>query len=213
MWPLSGPLFHRDPSPVPCDPIQNVTVPLVLIVLISLFVSSGLELKSPHHIQNSLARVVLCVPLWTCSSVKRHKQRRPSPWDHDAFLPCFRLPPIYEKFSDSDENFNNLTFSRKISWFSSAEISDDLFLSSTTNFDFPHFPCFSTFPPLSRQLLFSPLLWQISPLFDTHHLFYILYVYFVSPLLWPWWIYASPNARTGRPCAKLYVYDYMYSCI
>jgi len=28
----------------------------------------------------------------------------------------------------------------------------------------------------------------------------MLSVYFVSSLLWPWCIYASPNARTGRPC-------------
>ena len=31
----------------------------------------------------------------------------------------------------------------------------------------------------------------------------MLYVYFVSPLLWPWCIYASPNARTGRPCQQV----------
>ena len=28
-------------------------------------------------------------------------------------------------------------------------------------------------------------------------------MYFVSPPLWPWCIYASPNARTGRPCSEL----------
>ena len=37
------------------------------------------------------------------------------------------FPPIFDKFSDSEENFQNFTFSRKISSFSSAEISDDLF--------------------------------------------------------------------------------------
>src|SRR6218665_1697322 len=72
------------------------------------------------------------------------------------FPPCFRFPPILEQFSDSDKKFHNLTFSRKISLFSSSEISDDLFWSSTTNFEFsPYFLCFSTF---SWENYYSPLL-------------------------------------------------------
>jgi len=27
----------------------------------------------------------------------------------------------------------------------------------------------------------------------------VTYFTCISPLLWPWCIYASPNARTGRP--------------
>ena len=107
-------------------------------------------------------------------------------WDHDAFLPCFRFPPISETFSDFLTHFYNVTFPRKIYWLSSAKISDDLFLSSTTNFEFPPCPIFKI----------SPLFYANSPAF------FILYVYF-PPLLWPWCIYASPNARTGRPCILL----------
>jgi len=53
-----------------------------------------------------------------------------------------------------------------------------------TFFEFPtSFPCFSTFPPVSRSLIF-PLLLKIPALFEKNSLaFYILYVYFVSPLL------------------------------
>ena len=54
-------------------------------------------------------------------------QGRPSPWDYDAFPPCFRFPSISEKCSDFLENFNNFTLSRKISRLSSAKITDDLF--------------------------------------------------------------------------------------
>ena len=55
------------------------------------------------------------------------KQGRPSPWDHDAFPPCFRFP-LFSKNFQTEESFQNFTFSRQISWFSSTEISDDLFL-------------------------------------------------------------------------------------
>src|SRR6218665_2587636 len=82
------------------------------------------------------------------------------------YPPCFRFPPIFEKFSDSVENFTNFTFSRKISRFSSAEISDDLILVTDHKFRilppiFPvsvHFPTkiiispyFEKFPPVSER--------------------------------------------------------------
>src|SRR6218665_4208562 len=47
----------------------------------------------------------------------------------------------------------------------------------------PYFPCFSTFPPVSRKLFFPPTLTN-SPLFYTNSpAFYILYVYFSPPTL------------------------------
>ena len=62
------------------------------------------------------------------------------------------------------------------------------------------FPVSIPFPPCFAKSIISPLFWQISPLFWTNSAaFYIIYVYFVSPLLSPWCICASPNARTGRP--------------
>ena len=51
------------------------------------------------------------------------------------FPPCFRFSPLFQKnFSDFLKNFNNLTFSRKISWLSAAKISDDLFYANSPAF-------------------------------------------------------------------------------
>ena len=71
-----------------------------------------------------------------------------SPWDHDAFPPCFRFPPIFEKLLDSVENFPNCTFSRQIFRFSSAKISDDFFFSHRPQIS--NFPLFQYISPLFR---------------------------------------------------------------
>jgi len=110
------------------------------------------------------------------------------------FPPVSDFPPIFEKFSKFyrfPKNF--LIFIRRNFWWPFF-FSFSFFWSSTTNFEFlPLFPCFSTY--------YFPLLWQIFP--PVLHKFtcflHTFYVYFVSPLLWPWCICASPNARTGRP--------------
>ena len=65
------------------------------------------------------------------------------------FPPVSDFPPIFGKFSNSEENFHNMTFS-------SAEISDDLF--------------FSHRPQISNSSLFS-LLQYISPLFRQNYYF------------------------------------------
>src|SRR6218665_2104923 len=71
------------------------------------------------------------------------------------FSPCFRFPPIFDKFSDSVENFQNVTFSRQNFRFSSAKISDDLFLVIDHKFS-PYFPCFSTCTPCFAKIIISP---------------------------------------------------------
>src|SRR6218665_4133432 len=74
------------------------------------------------------------------------------------FSPLFQIFPYFQKMLDSEENFHNFTFSRQISSFSSAEISDDLFFSHQphiSNFH-PIFPVSIHFPPVSRKLLFPP---------------------------------------------------------
>src|SRR6218665_14905 len=116
--------------------------------------------------------------------------------------PLFQIPPIFKKCSDSVENFLNLTFSRKISRFSSAKISDDLFLVLNHKFRIPPiFPVSVHFSPVSRRLLFPPALKIFHLVLEKNHLhaFYILYVYFVSP---PYFDHDAfihpPNARTGR---------------
>src|SRR6218665_3294460 len=79
--------------------------------------------------------------------------------------PCFRFPPaIFDKFSDSVENFQHFTFSRKISRFSSAKFSDDLFFSRRPQIsNFPLFSLFQYIPPYFAKIIISPLLSKISP--------------------------------------------------
>ena len=116
------------------------------------------------------------------------------------FPPVSDFPLFSKKNSDSVENFQNFTFSRKISRFSSAKISDDLFFSRRPQIlNFPLFFLFQYIFPCFVKIIF-PLLFKISPCFRKIHL---LFKYFMCisfpPLLWPWCIYASPNARTGCP--------------
>ena len=101
------------------------------------------------------------------------------------FLPCFRFPPYFRDiFWTSCKIFPNWPFSKTFS-ISSAKISDDFFV---IHHKFLVFPLF-------RKIFNFPLLLQnFPPDFIKFTCFYILYVYFVSPLLLPWCIYASPNA-------------------
>jgi len=75
-------------------------------------------------------------------------------WDHDACSPPVSdFPPFFEKFSDSQENFQHFYF-----------------------LEFPsYFHCFSTFPPVSRKLLFPPYFNNIPPSSAQVHL---LFTYF-----------------------------------
>ena len=104
------------------------------------------------------------------------------PWGNDAFPSVSDFPIFPKNFAESAEHFPNLTFSQNIFRFSSAKISED-FISNY-------------FHPISEIFFFSSLLLQnFLPDFVKCTCFYILYVYFVSPLLLPWCIYASHNAR------------------
>ena len=135
----------------------------------------------------------------------------PPPWDHDAFSPLFQIsPPIFEKFSDSKKNLKNFTFSWKISWFSSVKISDDLFFSHRPQIpNFPYFRYFSTFPSLFREnYYFPPTLTNFLPCFTQIHRLFTYFTCISFPLLLlPWCIYASPNARTGRPWNTKYIQE------
>ena len=83
-------------------------------------------------------------------------------WGHDAFSPCFRFPTYFRKIFRICGKFSTFYLSRKISRFSSTNISDDLFFS--------HRPQILNFPPISSVSVhfppeYFPLLWQISPCF------------------------------------------------
>src|SRR6218665_2465050 len=84
------------------------------------------------------------------------------------FLPRFRFPPIFDKFSDSVENFQNVTFP--------AKISDDLFAIDHKFRISPYFPCF---PPVSRKLLYPTL--KNSLCFRKIHLVFTYFMYISFP--------------------------------
>src|SRR6218665_3506109 len=65
-------------------------------------------------------------------------------------FPLFQISPYFR------EIFKILPFPEKISRFSSAKISDDLFKSSTVNFEFPLFSLFQYISPLFRENYYSP---------------------------------------------------------
>ena len=113
--------------------------------------------------------------------------------------PVSDFPPIFDKFSDSVENVQNFTFSRQISRFSSAKISDDLFLVIDQNFEFPLFFLFQHISPCFAKIIISPTFKNFPPVLEKFTCFLHTLCVSFSPLLWPWCIYASPNARTGRP--------------
>jgi len=71
--------------------------------------------------------------------------------------PRFRFPPYFRKILGLSGKFKNLTLSRKNFPFSSAKISDDLFLVIDHKFRIsPYFPCFSAFPPWFAKNYYSP---------------------------------------------------------
>ena len=101
-------------------------------------------------------------------------QRRPSPlrqWciPHVSdFPPCFRFLPYFRKFFSLRGKFSQFYLfpqNFKISRFSSAKISEDLFWSLTrpTNFEFPPISAVSVHFSLFRGNSYFPLLLQISP--------------------------------------------------
>jgi len=129
-------------------------------------------------------------------------QGRPSPLRPWCISPSVSdFPPIFDKFSDSVENFQTFTFSRKMFRFSSAKISDDLFCHTPQISNCPPiFPVSVHFLLFRENYYFPTTLKNFPPVFEKFTCFLHTLCVFRSPLLWPWCIYASPNARTGRPC-------------
>src|SRR6218665_2491274 len=96
------------------------------------------------------------------------------------FPPCFRFFPLFsKKFRTLRTIFTMLPFPEKFLDFHPPKFLMTLFLVIDHKFRIsPCFPCFSTFPPCFAKIIISPLVLQISPLFDTNSPdFYILYVY------------------------------------
>ena len=123
---------------------------------------------------------------------RRRTQERPSPLRQWCISPCFRFFPLFPKqFSDSVENFPDFIFSQKMFRF----FNPPKFWIS------PYFRCVSTYPPYFEKIIVSFYTYANFPpdfVKFTCFQYFRPYVFFVS-LLWPWYIYASHNARTGLP--------------
>jgi len=125
------------------------------------------------------------------------------PWGNDAF-PLFSVFPLFPRnFSVcfSVENFPDLAFSGKISDFHPPKFLMTFFL--VIDYKFVISPLFSLFKSVSRyfeeNFHFPPTFAHFPPDFIKFPRFLHTFCEFRLPLLWPWCIYASHNARTGRP--------------
>src|SRR6218665_613359 len=101
------------------------------------------------------------------------------------FPPLSDFPPIFEKFSDSVENLQNFTFSRKnVSNFNTPKFLMTFFYSSTTNFEFPpYIPCFSTFSPCFAKIIIFPYFLKFPPVLEQFTCFLHTFCVFRFPLL------------------------------
>src|SRR6218665_2179832 len=74
------------------------------------------------------------------------------------FPPCFRCPPIFEKYSDSADNFQNFP-EKEFLDFHLPKFLMTFFLVIDHKFQIsPYFPCFSIHFPLFRENYYFPLL-------------------------------------------------------
>ena len=89
------------------------------------------------------------------------------PWGHDAFPACFRFPPIFEKFSDSVENFQNFTFSEKFSDFHPPKFLMTFSLIIARKFRIsPLFSLFRYISPCFAKIIISPYFEKSPPPFS-----------------------------------------------
>ena len=117
--------------------------------------------------------------------------------------PCFRFPPCFRKILRFFGKFLTFDlFPKKFPIFIRQNFWWPFFSHPPQILNFPPIlPVLVHFPPDWQKFLFPPYFHKFPPCFRKIHQ---LFTYFacISPLLSPWCIYASPNARTGRPCSK-----------
>ena len=110
----------------------------------------------------------------------------------------------HQNFRTPCKLFPILAFPRKISDFHSPTISDDLWILISpifakqyisSEFWIPLFSLNSTFPPISGTSLFPLYLLKFPHDFVKFSCFLLTLRVFRYPLVWPWCIYASHNAR------------------
>ena len=130
------------------------------------------------------------------------------PWDHDAFPPCFRYPPYFRKMFRLWGKFSQFyLFSKNFLIFIRRNFRWLFFSHRPQTSNSPPFSLFQYISLCFAKIIIPPYFDKFPSLFATNSsAFYILYVYvYISPILWPRCIYASPNARTGRPWREMIV--------
>src|SRR6218665_2922170 len=75
--------------------------------------------------------------------------------------PCFRFPPCFRKSFWLREKFKMLPFPNK-----NFDFLMTFFKSSTTNFECPPYFRYFVYIPLFRENYYSPILFEIPPLFS-----------------------------------------------
>jgi len=101
------------------------------------------------------------------------------------FPTLFQIPPIFEKFSDSVENFRNFTFSRIFFRFSDFHPPKFSHRPRISNLP-PIFPVSVHFPSVSRKLFFPPTFTNFPPCFRKIPL---LFTYFMCISFPPYFDY------------------------
>ena len=154
-----------------------------------MFSTSINEDSDSHFIRLIWTMLMACVTYMYASC-----QGRPSPWGNDAFPSVSDFPLFQKTFLTPWKISQMLHFLKNFSIFI-RQISDDLFLSHQPQIsNSPIFAISIRFPPIKKTLL------KMSPCFRQIYVFLHTLCVFRFLLLLPWCIYASHNARTGRPC-------------
>jgi len=127
--------------------------------------------------ENGIGHLRALVP-WLMMMMMTPRQGRPSPLRQWCISPLFQISPLFsKKCFDSVENFPNSTFSRKLFRFSSAKLSDDLFLVINHKFRIsPLFLLFQYISPYFAKIILSPYFSKFPPFF---RYIYVGFTYFV----------------------------------
>jgi len=150
-----------------------------------------------------------CLPLGLSGCLYQGRPSHPETMMH--FPPYFRFPLFSKNSKILLEILKFYHFPKKFPIFIRQNFWWLFFSHRLQILNPPYFACFSTFPLDWRKLLFPPYFHKFPPVFGKFTSFLILSVYF-PPLLWPWCMYASPNARTGRPWS-LCLSGCLYLCL
>ena len=143
-----------------------------------------------------VARRVVCLILTSARGIH--------PPEAMMHFPLFQIPPILQTFSDSVENVPNVTYSKNNFDFHPPKFLVTFLVIDSKFWIPPIFAKQYISQLISGKLLLLPT-FLFSMISYNLRVFYILYhtLCFSFPLVWPWCIYASHNAHTGRPWQPL----------